>query len=90
MVGHGPPGTEQISQLASYFLTFLTRIKRRKMMFFEGYPVGLAEGGLGRGGSRGFGSGKVGGRGHGPQGRSKFRNLRRLFDAYKKKKNDVF
>ena len=26
----------------------------------------------------------------GPQGRSKFRNLRRIFDAHKKKKNDVF
>ena len=45
------------------------------------------------GGSRGFGSGGVGGRGTGPQGRSKFRNLRRIFDvsnADKKKKNYVF
>ena len=40
------------------FLTFLTRTKRRKMIFFEGYPVGW--GGVTRareGGSRGFGSG---------------------------------
>ena len=31
------------------------------------------------GGSRGCGSGGVGGRGTGPRGRSKFRNLRRIF-----------
>ena len=46
----------------------------------------------GGGGCKGFGSGGVGGR-HGPQGRSKFRNVCRIFvvsNAYKKKKNGVF
>ena len=46
------------------FLTFLTRTKRRKM-FFEGCLVG---GGVykGWGGSKGFGSGGLGGRGTHP------------------------
>ena len=39
--GRGPQGV--------VFLTFLTRIKRRKMIFFEGYPVGW-EGCKGSGG----------------------------------------
>ena len=48
MVGARAPGTEQISQLASYFLT---RGKRRKMTFLEGYPAGWGcVQGLGRGG----------------------------------------
>ena len=38
MVGARAPGTEQISQLASFF--FYVSSKRRKMMFFEGCPVG--------------------------------------------------
>ena len=44
----------------------------------------------GRGGCKGFGCGGVGGRGTGP-GRSKFRNVCRIFaNAYKKKKNGFF
>ena len=37
--------------------------------------------GSGRGGPRALVPGGVGGRGHGPQGRSKFRNLCRIFDV---------
>ena len=48
------------------FLTFLTCTKKRKMMFFEGYPVGGGYKGSG-GGVQGFGSGGVGGRGTGPR-----------------------
>ena len=65
MVGARAPGTEQISQLASYFFTFLIRTKRRKMIFFEGYPVGW-------GGYKGSGGGVqglwFGGVGHGRGG----------------------
>ena len=39
VVGARAPGTEQISQRVSYFLSFLTCTKRRKMAFFEGCPV---------------------------------------------------
>ena len=38
-LGGGCKG-EQISQRVSYFLSFLTRTKRRNMAFFEGCPVG--------------------------------------------------
>ena len=62
------------------FLTFLTRTKRRKMIFFERYPVGWGGTRAREGGFMGFGSGGVGGR-HGPQGRSKFRNLRCIVDV---------
>ena len=44
------------------------------MIFFEGYPVGLAGGGTRarEGGSRGFGAGGVGGRGTGPRDGANF------------------
>ena len=54
------PGTEQISQL-----------NQRKMAFFEGCPVGWG-GTRARGGSKGFGSGGVGGRGTGPRDGANF------------------
>ena len=54
------------------FLTFLTRTKRRKIAFFEGF-CGVGEGTRGRGeGSKGFGSGGVGGRGTGPRDGANF------------------
>ena len=46
------------------FLLFLMRTKRRKIAFFVGFPPELA---WCRGGSKGFGSGGVGGRGTGPR-----------------------
>ena len=64
MVGARAPGTEQISQLASYFYP-------SKMAFFEGCPVGWG-GTRARGGSKGFGSGGVGGRGTGPRDGANF------------------
>ena len=81
------------------FLSFLTRTKRRKIAFFEGcrggYPptgAGLVDGGVDQ---APWLQERVGG-GIGAMavpGRSKFRNVCRIFvvsNAYKKKKNCVF
>ena len=85
-------------------LLFRTRTKRRKMAFFEicpvggrGVPLALCGGGgyppelawWTGGGSKGFGSGRVGGRG---TGRSKSQRVSYFCcsNAYKKKKNGVF
>ena len=57
------PGTEQISQLAIFDVS--NAYKKKKNVFFEGYPVGW-------GGSRGFGSGGVAGRGTGPRDGANF------------------
>ena len=68
MVGARAPGTEQISELALY----LTRTKKRKTSFFEGYPVGWGGTRAREGGFMGFGSGGVGGRGTGPRDGANF------------------
>ena len=54
------------------FLTFLTRIKRRKMIFLKDTLWGGRGARAREGGSRGFGSGGVGGRGTGPRDGANF------------------
>ena len=107
MVGARAPGTEQISQRMSFFVVSNAYKKRpcgvggvptgaglgpRALIPGEGVREGLAwrAGLVGSGGVQGL---RFRGGRHGPQGRSKFRNVCHIFvvsNTYQKEKNGFF
>ena len=80
--GWGGVGAMANFAMCVVFLSFLTRTKRRKMAFFEGCPVGWG----GYPPELAWWTGGVDQGRHGPQGRSKFRNVCCIFVVSKEEK----